>query len=153
MSDFLKLVETAKQLEEQNADVYEIYSEITDHFGLMQLLRALRTGIETHTKVLVRFLDERVGDVDVDGARVKSLDMSEYVVERSFDAAMEYRDFLCMILQLEGRLQSFYETLVQVILSTEHRDIFRRLAADQEKHLWLARSRLELENFTPEECF
>ncbi|MCA1754978.1 MAG: hypothetical protein LC641_09840 [Spirochaeta sp.] len=153
MSDFLKLVETAKQLEEQNAEVYEIYSEITDHFGLMQLLRALRTGIETHTKVLVRFLDERVGDVDVDEARVKALDMSEYVVERSFDAAMEYRDFLCMILHFEAMLQSFYETLVQVILSTEHRDIFRRLAADQEKHLWLVRSRLELENLTSEGCF
>ncbi len=152
MSDFLKLLATAKQLEEQNAEVYEIYSEITDHFGLMQLLRALRTGIETHTKALGRFLDHRAGDVEVDEAQIQAFDSSIYEVERSFDAAMEYRDFLCMILQLEGRLQSFYESLLQVVLSTEHRDIFRRLAADQEKHLWLARSRLELENFTTDEC-
>lgn len=152
MTDFLKLVETAKRLEEQNAEVFEIYSEITDHFGLMQLLRALRTGIDTHTKALERFLDQRVGQVEVDQARVEALDLSAYEVERSFDAAMEYRDFLCMILRLEERLQSFYETLVNVVLSTEHRDIFRRLAADQEKHLWLARSRLELENYTTDEC-
>jgi len=152
MSDFLKLVEMAKQLEVQNAEVYEIYSEITDHFGLMQLLRALRTGIDTHTKTLGRFLDHRTGQVEVDEARIKAFDLSAYEVERSFDAAMEYRGFLCMILQLEERLQSFYENIVSVVLSTEHRDIFRRLAADQEKHLWLARSRLELEDFTIDGC-
>ncbi|TVR86439.1 MAG: hypothetical protein EA428_14375 [Spirochaetaceae bacterium] len=152
MNDFFKLLATAKQLEEQNAEVYEIYSEITDHFGLMQLLRALCTGIDTHRKALSRFLEHRAGEVELDETLMQAFDSSAYEVERSFDAAMEYRDFLCMIIQLEGRLQSFYESLLHIVLSTEHRDIFRRLAADQEKHLWLARSRLELENFRSEEC-
>lgn len=152
MSSFLKLVETAKQLEEHNAEVYEIYSEITDHFGLMQLLRALRTAIAAHQKTLARFLEHKAGDVVVDDERVKAFSCEDFTTERSFDAGMEYRDFLCMIVAREERLESLYDSMSTAVLSEEHRDIFRRLSADQQKHQWLARSRMELESFSEDGC-
>lgn len=67
-------------------------------------------------------------------------------VEYAFDANMEYKDFLQMILRREEAVAERYEALQAVATDQDLQILLKRMAEDCQKHVWLARDRYDLES-------
>ena len=138
--------ERAVQLEQENLNTYDIYSAITTHFGLKQLLASLMEEARSHLEELEEFrgkMDESLFD-ETKAASIGRLESTE--VEYAFDASMEYIDFLRMIFTREQALASVYDVLSDVAADQDTAHFFKRLAEEGRKHVWLAKDRYDLES-------
>ncbi len=139
------LIALARQREAQNLNTYEIYGDITSHLGLRRLLASMGSSIRSHLKQL----DEMESSLSADSfsaEKVTSVAQPDDGVEYSFDASMEYTDFLREIYRREESVVSVYDTLASVSADDEARFYFERLAEDARKHMWLAKDRSDLES-------
>jgi len=136
----------AVQLEQENINTYDIYSAITTHFGLKKLLSSLISEAKGHLQELEEF-DRRFDEESLfDTTKAESMGALEYAdVEYAFDASMEYIDFLRMIFSREQALATLYDGLSSASADTDAEHLFKRLAEDCRKHVWLAKDRYDLE--------
>lgn len=139
-----RLLDIARSREEQNLNTYRIYSDITTHGGLRNLLASLATNIRDHLQE-IDYLETDLGRADFDPGKVASLSYPDDDVEYAFDATMEYRDFLREIYRREESLTTVYDTLASVCANGDVRFRFERMAEDRRKHMWLAKDRFDLE--------
>jgi rubrerythrin len=147
MSAVRHLIELARQREAQNLNTYEIYGDITTHLGLKNLLSSLGSNIRDHLKKLDE-IESSISPESFSVEKVASVAQPEDGVEYSFDATMEYADFLREIYRREESVVSVYDTLASVAADDEARFYFERLAEDARKHMWLAKDRSDLESLS-----
>jgi len=139
-----RLLTIGRSREEQNLNTYEIYSDLTTHAGLRNLLRSLSTNIRDHLQRLDRLEDDLQED-DFEPEKLSSMAYPDDQGEYAFDAGMEYRDFLHEIYRREESLTAVYDTLASVCANGDVRFAFDRMAEDHRKHMWLAKDRSDLE--------
>ena len=140
------LLNSLAQLEEESLNTYQIYADITDHFGLKRLLMTLEEDVKGHIKRLADLASRSSLEGLFDAERAAHLPASFPEVEYAFDADMEYKDFLQMILRREAAVAERYEALHAVAQDQELQIILKRMAEDCQKHVWLARDRYDLES-------
>lgn len=145
MDPVMILLRSAAKFEEESLNTYQIYAEITDHFGLKRLLSALEEDIKIHVKRLSSLLEDPRLPERFDPQKVSLLPDSFAEVEYAFDANMEYRDFLRMILRREEAIAERYEALQSVASDVDLQLQFKRMSEDCQKHVWLAQDRYDLE--------
>lgn len=139
-----RIIGTAREREEQNLNTYGIYSDITTHGGLRNLLSSISANIRDHLAKLDH-LERTVSEDDFDRDKVASLSIPDHEVEYAFDATMEYKDFLREIYRREEAIVTLYDTLASIAADDETRFYFERMAEDGRKHMWLAKDRSDLE--------
>lgn len=139
-----RLIALARDREEQNLNTYEIYGEITENSGLRNLLASLETNIRSHLEKLEE-IEASLREEDFEPAKLASVSLPEDPVEYAFDAGMSYRDFLLQIHRRESASADVYGTLASVTAEAELRFEFERLAEDGRKHMWLVKTRADLE--------
>ncbi len=145
MEPVIILLQSVRQLEEESLNTYQIYADITDHFGLKKLLLTLEADVKSHIKTVSEILESSsIADL-FPAEKVSGLPDSFSEVEYAFDAKMAYRDFLQMILRREEAVAERYVALESVASDDDSRYTFKRLAEDCRKHGWLARDRYDLE--------
>ncbi|MFP4483413.1 MAG: hypothetical protein ACLFO1_01015 [Spirochaetaceae bacterium] len=139
-----RLISAARRGEEQNLNTYGIYSDITTHGGLRNLLSSMSANISDHLAKL-EHLERTVSEANFDRNKVASLSIPDHEVEYAFDASMEYKDFLREIHRREEAVVTLYDTLASISSDDEVRFYFERMAEDGRKHMWLAKDRSDLE--------
>ncbi|MFW5843181.1 MAG: hypothetical protein ACOCW6_04595 [Spirochaetota bacterium] len=139
------LLRSVKQLEEESLNTYQIYGDITDHFGLKRLLLALEADVASHIKTVTEILLNPSIASLFSSEKAAVLPASFPEVEYAFDANMAYQDFLQMILRREQAVAERYEALESAASDNDTRFIFKRMAEDCQKHVWLAKDRYDLE--------
>ena len=141
-----RALDRAQQLEEENLNTYDIYAAITDHIGLKRLLSSLIEDGKSHLRELGEFRARSdVEDLfdETKAGSIGALEFSE--VEYSFDASMDYIDFLRTIFEREEALVAVYDALAGAASDDDAGYLFKRLAEDGRKHAWLAKDRYDLE--------
>jgi len=139
-----RLLAVARDREKQNLNTYEIYSEITENTGLRKLLASLETNIRSHLEKLAE-IEGSLRAESFDPAKLASVSLPADEVENAFDASMSYQDFLVQIHRRESASADVYDTLASVTAEAELRFEFERLAEDGRKHMWLVKTRADLE--------
>ncbi len=145
MEPVIILLRSIKQLEEESLNTYQIYGDITDHFGLKRLLLTLEEDVKSHIKTVNEILDDPSMTSLFSSEKAAVLPASFPEVEYAFDANMAYRDFLQMILRREQAVAERYEALESAASDDDTRFTFKRMAEDCQKHVWLAKDRYDLE--------
>jgi bacterioferritin (cytochrome b1) len=140
------LLNTVAQLEQESLNTYQIYADITDHFGLKRLLLTLEEDVKAHIRRLSDLISRPGLDKLFDAEKAALLPDSFQEVEYAFDANMEYKDFLQMILRREEAVAERYQALHSVAQDQEIQILLKRMAEDCQKHVWLARDRYDLES-------
>jgi rubrerythrin len=141
-----RALDRAEQLERENLNTYDIYAAITDHIGLKRLLSSLMEDGKSHLQELEEFRARADTEERFDETKAGSIgDLESSDVEYSFDASMDYIDFLRTIFEREEALVAVYDALAGAAADNDAGYLFKRLAEDGRKHAWLAKDRYDLE--------
>ena len=141
-----RALDRAEQLERENLNTYDIYAAITDHIGLKRLLSSLMEDGKSHLQELEEFRARADTEELFDETKAGSIgDLESSDVEYSFDASMDYIDFLRTIFEREEALVAVYDALAGAAADNDAGYLFKRLAEDGRKHAWLAKDRYDLE--------
>jgi rubrerythrin len=145
MNRFVEGFKLAQSIENANINIYSVYCELTEHTGLRHLLNVLIDAAESHLEELESIRHTIDLNSAVDDTKNDLLYLEDLDIEYAFDASLEYIKFLESMIHREEAITEIYDRLSNVASDTKLVSTLRRFAEDGRKHLWLVRSRYDLE--------
>ncbi len=140
-----RFLDIVLEIETANQNTYSIYAQVTDHYSARNLLLALQAASQDRLEKLNEFRRLRDPEACFDAARLAALPDPTTDAEQSFDAGMQYTDFLCLIARRESSLEERYGELVDASTNPETAAVFGSLAHTCKRQATLARARYDVE--------
>jgi len=143
-STFREVLDFAIQREREARSIYLEYAKATSYQGMRSLLVSMAEQEREHEAKLAE-LASRGGEPGFSGRKAEDLNLDAYMATVSFSPAMNYQDFLLLVIQKENASLRLYEQLAEGASETDVRELFAGLAEEEKRHKAWAQDRYDLE--------
>lgn len=129
---FEQVIEFAIQREEDAIKAYGDMMEMAETPGLKTLLAELQSEERNHKKLLQELSEENVESLKVED--VIDLKISDYLVEESPSADMDFQDLLILAAKKEQKAAELYSSLAERAKEQEIKKLFEFLVMQEKSH-------------------
>lgn len=127
-----QVIEFAIQREEDAIKAYGDMMEMAETPGLKTLLAELQSEERNHKKLLQELSEENVESLKVED--VIDLKISDYLVEESPSADMDFQDLLILAAKKEQKAADLYSSLAEKAKEQEIKKLFEFLVMQEKSH-------------------
>ena len=127
-----QVIEFAIQREEDAIKAYGDMMEMAETPGLKTLLAELQSEERNHKKLLQELSEENVESLKVED--VIDLKISDYLVEESPGADMNFQDLLILAAKKEQKAAELYSSLAEKAKEQEIKKLFEFLVMQEKSH-------------------
>ena len=131
---FNEIIDFAINGEKEAIKFYQDLQKLVKFESRKDLLRSYEEMEEGHVKVLEKLRDKVFETGEVKIPRVSSLEISDYLVDVKPSADMNFQDIIITAMKKEERANKLYTDLAAQSDDDEAKQVFLRLAAEEEKH-------------------
>jgi rubrerythrin len=138
-----EIIDFAIQREREAQDTYLSYARETQRRSFSELLLSMAAMEKEHERKLVELKQGHRGLESFTPSQEADLRLSDILVEVPFSPAMDYGDFLILVIRKEREAEQLYRKLESLTDSPDIKNTFHLLADEERKHRDWAQERYD----------